>query len=156
MIQDQETPPPPKSRGVPVVIFWLVFSISGNLYRLNKMGSDLILSPSATLEVTYIACALICSLGLLLRQEWARKLTIMFFALYFCFAIFTANLVGAETFNQIVEQQHVLWSIDLETVKMIFLTVLILYILWPMIVVFYLSYPTVKDYFNLYHRKKNR
>ena len=147
MNPDEKEPSPSRPRGIPVIIFWLLFSASGDIYRLIRMGTEMIVSPLATIEFTYVLCAWICALGLLLKKDWARKFTILFFTIYFCRAIIVANYLGAPFFKEMAEEQHLVWMMDAKTLKNILLTCMILYILWPVIVVFYLSYPSVKNHF---------
>jgi hypothetical protein len=132
------------SVGVAGIACWLVLSALPVLYQFLKRGETAVLSPAATLEIAYISVTVICALGLLFRQEWARKGVALFFIFYFFWSVWVVNFsMGAyfDPWNQGLAEK---FFMPVNELKKITLSMLLIYIFWPVMAVFYLTCPPVK------------
>ncbi len=154
MDKTQESKSFKRPRGVTVIAIWLLLSAVPGIYKSVQTGWEVLLSPVATLDWTYIMCAIICATGLLLTREWARKGTIWFFVIYFWWALIVVNRMGRPSFQYLVEAQSILFMVSAEVAKRIVIALIVTYILWPVIAVLYLTYPGVKIKFDPSRREE--
>lgn len=141
-----------RPRGVTVIAVWLLFSTIPGIIKSVQTGLSIILSPGATLDWAYILCAIICAIGLLLTKEGARQGTVGFFFFYCLGALLIVRQFSGSSFQNIVEMQSVTFMTPLKLTKGIIISLMVTHILWPIIVILYLTYPGVKNKFDPSHR----
>ena len=133
-----------KSPGVTWVSFWLLLSAALPFYQLLQLGEAAILSPSATMRFAYVLVATICAIGLLARQDWARRASVLFFVLYFFWAVWSVNLLAGPAFDSLAKIMAEKFAIAVVDAKEILLGMFVVYIFWSVLVIFYLTCPAVR------------
>ena len=132
------------SRGIYTIGLWLLISTAPGFYWFYQMGEDLIFSPLTPVVGAYTMVALLCGTGLFFKRNWARKGAVGLFCFLFVWA-----LVAVYWFLGPSIKPLAFWIADYvtlapNTVQQILFVLLISYILWPVMAVFYLTYPGVK------------
>ena len=142
-----------RPRGVTWIAFWLLLSAAPFFYQLLQRGEEAVITPSATLELAYVSVVVVCAIGLLNRQEWARKGTVAFFIFYFFWSVWVVNYFAGSPFDILNKMTAEKFFMSVHDVRKILLGMLGICILWPVIVVFYLTCPPVKIKFQTRRRK---
>ena len=94
--------------------------------------------------------ALFSAVGLLLKKEWARNVSEKVFLLYFFWALYVVYyLIGGAALNYSIEWLSGLYQAPELLVKGILILLIIVYLVWPIIVFFFLAHPRIKDYFRV-------
>lgn len=133
-----------RPRGIRVIAWWLVFSILPGAGWSFQQGLDIVLSPTAAIIWAYNLVALICGLGLFFRKEWARNGAVWLFSAYFVWTLYTVKvLIGPFL------QHFSLWLADFgylsaATLQNVLFVLLMTHMIWPVVAIFYLTYPGVK------------
>ena len=88
-----------------------------------------------------------CALGLVLGKELARLWSVWIFSIYFVWSFYLVCFGIAPFFSASVEWLSQGYHVPVETLKGMCLMLLITHIMWPLIVVMYLTNPSVKMMF---------
>lgn len=140
--------------GVLVIAIWLVASTIPVMYESMNLDLEMFLSPLVTIDWAYIICAIICSAGLFSLQEWARRWVILIFVIYLGWIASVFHYLNEPSFNMFVSLKFSEFfkttniAVPAIIIKIVIFLGMIVYFLWPIIVIFYLSYPKVKKSFD--------
>ena len=150
----EENLPSKNYRGIYTVGLWLLISTAPGFYWSYQMGENLVFSHLTPVIWAYNIVALLCGLGLFLRRDWARRGAVWLFS-----AMFVWALVAIYWFLGPSIKPLAFWLTDYVTleqgmIQKILFALFIAYILWPVMVVFYLTYPGVKIRFRKKPAKK--
>ena len=107
--------------------------------------------PQSFLEILAIlgiATVFFCALGLILTKEMARMWSIWLFALYFFWSYYLVCFNIAPFFSSSTTWLSSIYHIPVATVKGMILVLLVTHMMWPVIVVMYLTNPNVKTMFH--------
>jgi hypothetical protein len=107
--------------------------------------------PQSLLDVIAIfgiAWILFCALGLVFNKEVARRWALWMLTVYFFWSLYLVCFHIAPFFTSSVEWLSVTYHIPAAGLKNAMLTLLITHIMWPLIVIMYLTNPNVKSMFN--------
>lgn len=140
----QENKPTRTPVGVKGIAAWLLVTAVPFVRDVIERGDAAVLSPAVTLEIAYISITVICALGLLFRQNWARKAVVLFFVVYFFWSVWLVNFSVGDYFDPWVRALSDQFFTPVNTVKKVALAMLLIYIFWPVVVVFYLTCPPIK------------
>ncbi len=133
--------------GLSIISTWLILLVIPAFYRAFKAGTDIILSPVATLEMTYYIFAVVCAFGLLGLKQWARKLTVFLFSIQLAAILYAIYFLIQPSWQQIIEWQSYEHNLSAEIVKYIIMGIIAMYIIWQIIVILFLLHPKVAIYF---------
>jgi hypothetical protein len=136
-----------KSKIINLIALWLLATIIPGVYQDIKSGLSLILQPRTTIFWTYYVCSVIFAWGLFLRKEWARKGSLWLFGIYALWGFFGAYSLMGPSFNYVVEILGGMYPVDIVTMKCLLVALIIVNILWPIIVILFLTYPSVRILF---------
>ena len=133
------------SHFIKYIALWMMLSaLPGIIKFIQLQPMDLFLIG----EWTYDMFAVFSSIGLLLKKEWARNVSEKVFLLYFFWAIYVVYyLIGAAAFNYSIEWLSGLYQVPALLVKYILILLIVVYLVWPIIVFFFLAHPRIKDHF---------
>ena len=135
--------------GIRVIAIWMILAIISNVYRDIQGGAEVILSTTVTVEWAFYGCALVCALGLLLRQGWARKATMIMFAFLVMWNFYIDYFLIGYAFQEIVQWKSMLYQVSPVLIKNILLTLILANVVWPLGAILFLTHPRVKSLFSL-------
>lgn|SRR3989338_4378980 len=107
--------------------------------------------PQTLLEgiaILGIVWVVFCALGLVMGKEVARLWSIWMFAVYFLWSFYIVCFNILPFFSSSVGWLSQTYYVPAETLKGMMLMLLITHIMWPLIVVMYLTNPSVKVMFH--------
>ena len=137
-----------RPRGLTVIAIWLMLLTIDGVYQATKAGTEVIISPLATIIAAYYGCCFICAIGLLRLRNWARQFAV---GLLFIHCLFFAGvifyLVGP-SWVQVIDLIANTYKLSPEKVKSIFAALIGSYTFWQIIAIFYLTNPKIKHIFS--------
>ncbi|MCK5215255.1 MAG: hypothetical protein KAR05_07880 [Candidatus Omnitrophica bacterium] len=133
------------SHFIKYIALWMMLSALPGIIKFIQLQSmDLFLIG----EWTYDMFAVFSAIGLLLKKEWARNVSEKVFLLYFFWAIYVVYyLIGGAAFNYSIEWLSGLYHVPALLVKYVLILLIVVYLVWPIIVFFFLAHPRIKEYF---------
>jgi len=102
----------------------------------------------AIIEWLCYLAAITCAIGLFLAKEWARKLTVWLFFVYFIWSLFVVYHLSGPSLSLLIESQSKAFNLLPDLGQKVFLVLLITNLIWPIIVVLFLTHPRVKMIFD--------
>jgi amino acid transporter len=151
----EENLPHGNYRGIYTIGLWLLISISPGLYWSYQMGEKLIFSHLTPVIWAYSIVAFISGLGLFFKREWARKGAVWLFSMLFIWALAVIYWFLGPSIKPLAFWLTGYVALEQSMIQKILFTLFIAYILWPVIAVFYLTYPGVKIQFRKDTAKKS-
>ncbi|HPB68944.1 MAG TPA: hypothetical protein PLT76_08215 [Candidatus Omnitrophota bacterium] len=134
-------------RGIYAIGLWLLISTAPGLYWSYQMREKLIFSQLTPVIWAYIIVAFICGLGLFFKREWARKGSVWLLSVLFIWALVVIYWLLGPSIKPLAFWLTGYVTLEQSTIQKILFTLFIAYVLWPVIAVFYLTYPGVKTQF---------
>jgi hypothetical protein len=133
------------SHFIKYIALWMILSaLPGIIKFIRLQPMDIFLIG----EWTYDMFAVFSALGLLMKKEWARNVSEKVFFVYFFWAIYVVYyLIGGAALSYSIEWFSSLYKVPSGVVKSILSVLIIVYLVWPLIVVFFLAHPRIKEYF---------
>jgi hypothetical protein len=95
-----------------------------------------------------VAWILFCAAGLAFNKEMARTWAVWMLGIYFLWSFYLVIFNIAPFFSASVEWLSLTYHLPIEVLRSAMLMLIITHILWPLIVVMYLTNPNVKSTFN--------
>jgi hypothetical protein len=135
-------------RGARFIAYWLWFAAVHQIYYLILEPPVALASLDTILRLVFIVFAFLSGVGLILVKNWARKMTISFFLGVFLWAIWNVNVLRGPAFKYIIIEQSEFYGLSEAHTFLIIVVLLAGYILWPVMAVFYFTFPRVKDVYD--------
>lgn len=132
-------------RVIVAVALWMVLTtVPGFLeFGLEKRSV-----PMAWLELALYFGMMITASGLFLRQEWARRWAIRILCLYFGWTLYVVCFLLGPSFSASLQWLSVTFGLPHNVLKNFLLALVIIYITWPIIIIYFLSFPRIKLLFD--------
>lgn len=134
-------------RGIYTVGLWLLISTAPGLYWSYQMGEKLIFSNLTPVIAAYTIVAFICGAGLFFKREWARKGAVWLLSMLFIWALVVIYWLLGPSIKPLAFWLTDYVALEQGVIQNILFTLFIAYILWPVMAIFYLTYPGVKMQF---------
>jgi len=133
---------------IQLIAIWMIFAVYP---WLKSFYQETGLVPQTLLEglgLLGMVVALFCAVGLVCGNDLARLWSVWLFAIYFLWSFYVVCIEIAPYFSSSLEWLGKQYQVPVERLKGMALILLITHIMWPLIVVMYLTNPGVKAMFN--------
>ncbi len=143
-------------RGINVIALWLLVSVLPGAYWSYHMGDKLAFSRLTSVVWAYMAVAFLCSMGLFFKREWARKGAVWLFSILFLWGVVVIHWLLGPSIQPLAFWLMNYVPLPQTTIQNILFTLFVFFILWPVIVIFYLTYPGIKIVFQNRRKKEKK
>jgi hypothetical protein len=133
---------------VQLIAVWMILAVYPWLEYFIKTRNCMPQTLLEGLAMAGIVWVIVSALGLALGKDAARLWTVWMFAIYFVWNFYIVCFDVAPFFSVSLEWVSKVYNIPLENLKGIALILIVTHIMWPLLVVMYLTNPTVKTLFN--------
>ena len=144
---DESEERPKNSKGITIIAVWMILLMVPGIYRVMQFGFEAIVSHSVILEWAYYICSFICAVGLLKLKEWARRRTVYLFIIQFIGVLVAVTYLQGPAWNQIIEWQSQNYNISPESLKVISIALILVFMFWQIWVILYLTHPKIRSLF---------
>ena len=136
------------NRLVLLIAVWMIVVVSPWAHYFFKERGFIPQTLLEGLALAGIAWVVSSALGLVLSKETARLWSVWMFIIYFFWNFYVVCFNIAPFFTVSVEWLSNHYHIPIDNLRNMTLLLLIIHILWPLMVVMYLTNPSVKSLFN--------
>ncbi|MCD4780862.1 MAG: hypothetical protein K8S27_10000 [Candidatus Omnitrophica bacterium] len=143
-----------KLRLKPFIIFWLLLVTLPFIYDLVVIGPELIYDTLKTCQAVYVVFIFFCIFGFLLRKDWGRRQIRSIFFVHLIFILYSIFYISQIPYVYGLKTLSFFEEMETDKIKQIVVTVSIIAVAFPFYIVFYLSHPNVRRYFQEKPKKK--
>ena len=133
-----------RPRGLTVIALWLMLLMLGGIKNVLIVGKDIIVSPINIIEWAYYLCCIVSAIGLLRLKEWARRCAVGLLVVHFLAAIAGIYYLVGFSWQGIIVWQSSVYGLPPEQIKSIIAAMVVIYVVWQIIALFYLTNPKIK------------
>ena len=132
-------------KAIYAIAFWMMFA---TIPGLMDTGLEKSVVPLAALELSLYLGMVITASGLFFRKEWARRWAIRVLCIHFGWALYVVCILFGSSFSATAQWVSQMYDFSEDSVRIVLLALLLIYILWPVIVIYFLSFPRIKRLFD--------
>ena len=134
-----------RSKCIKLIAFWMILA---TIPGFREFGIEKRLMPISVYElICYIGC-IVSALGLFVNKDWARRWAVKMLFLYFFWILYVVGYLLGPYFSTIIERVSSIYQMPRAFMKQMALVMIVIYISWPVVMIYFLTHPSVKKIFS--------
>lgn len=138
-----------ESAVVLVISAWMVAVSFWVISHQTQIGSINSVLSSIQFSTLFYVYAIVCAFGLMMFKPWAWKSAIVLFIFHALWGLYTVYCLIGIWSGYAVQWKFGLWDIPADIWKTIVCVLVLVYAIWPILVILCLTHPQVKSRFSI-------